>query len=192
MVDLSLSFDADHHVYSIGGRHVPSVTQIIGAVIPRQWNPDSWYMERGTMIHKAAVLMLRKELDESTLDPRISGQVSAAARAVRDLSIDPYFCVLEKPRANSTYGFAGTPDLFLPHGLILDWKSSVEPTAEMQLGAYSILCEEPKARLLACELHEDGTYQLSEYKAPRARNLFLNIFTVYQWMKKNGRLPKGD
>jgi len=81
MTDLTLTFDADRHVYAIGGNPVPSVTQIIRAVIPRQWNADPWCMQRGTMVHKAAALLLRGQTAAAVVAPVIDVAAPAATAA---------------------------------------------------------------------------------------------------------------
>ena len=189
----AVTFDPVTHVYTIGGRVLPSVTQIINAVIPRQWSPDPWYMDRGTMIHKAVALMLRKELDESSLDPRIIGYVAAAKAFWATAGIDGDLD-FENPMADQKRGFAGTPDLLGGDNEIVDWKSgTVDATAEIQLGGYAVLTNPiapSRRRLFAVELHEDGTFTIFRYEERRAYGLFMNVLSVYQWMKIHGKLPE--
>ena len=193
----SLSFDPQRHEYRLNGNVVPSVTQIVRAVIPRQFEPDPWYLQRGSMVHKAVALMLCGELDWASVDERILPRVRAAQAywqqnvnricPLNSVS-DTWLMEIEKPGCHAPLGFAGTPDLRVG-GALLDWKSSAEPEAEAQLGGYVHFYPPRTIRTCICvELRDDGTYRETCYDARRCAALFLNVLTVYQWMNKHGRL----
>jgi hypothetical protein len=177
------------HEYFLDGKRMPSVTEIIAAVIPRAWSPDPWYMERGTANHKAIALHLNGQLDESTLDPRIIGHFTAAKKFLAETGYGRG-AIVERPMY-SPHGFAGTPDL-IAGGKLIDWKSSIEPTVEFQLGAYSILAALCSGKALAVELSEDGKYKIHAFDVKAAQRLWMNLFSVYGWMNKNGLLPKKE
>ncbi len=189
-------FDPASHTYHLGDRVLPSVTEIIEAVIPRKWNPDPWYMQRGSMVHRACALLLRGELDEASLDPRIAGQMRAA-RAV--MAAYPTILgdaigqggIIEQPLADPVRGFAGTPDYISGAGVLVDWKASVEPTVEPQLGGYAMAAGITRGRCMAVELREDGTFQVTEFDVARCRGIFLNVLTVWQWKQHHGLKAKG-
>jgi hypothetical protein len=178
-------FDPSSHTYHVGGRRVPSVTQIVEAVLPRKWNADPWCMMRGSMVHRAVALLVRGTLDESSVDERIRGQVEAARKAIAELAIDLRDCSVEVPMA-SGLGFAGTPDLVTSAGLIVDWKSSLEPQVEIQLGGYAVMVGRSTGFVLGVELREDGTYRAETYQARRCQGLWLNVLSVYQWKQRAG------
>ena len=193
-----LIFEPIAHTYTLAGKIMPSVTQIINAVIPRTFDPDPWYMQRGTMVHRAVALMLRGELDEESVDQRIAGYVAAANSFLSQQPMEfMKFAdhVLETPLCDPKRGFAGTPDL-VTDGCIIDWKSgSAGDEAELQTGAYAVLTSPiaPRRRkLMAVVLYDTGKYAVLHYDERRSYGLFLNVFSVYQWMQKNGRLPKGE
>jgi hypothetical protein len=48
-----LEFDAATHTYTLGGVRLPSVTAIIGHVLPYDFGPGVWHMDRGTKTHLA-------------------------------------------------------------------------------------------------------------------------------------------
>ncbi len=195
MTDLTLTFDADRHVYAIGGNPVPSVTQIIRAVIPRQWNADPWCMQRGTMVHKAAALLLRGQLDWTTVDERILPRVRAVEKFWLQNQVEltgptssAYAMWVEELGCNPVFGYAGTPDLRIG-SVIVDWKSCDEPEAEIQGGGYACMFRPGQIRtFMSVELKEDETYRVTKYDAKRCSGLFMNVLTVYQWMVKHGRV----
>ena len=44
------TFDADRHEYRIAGRVVPSVTHVLGDLIPG-WRASDWHLQRGRAVH---------------------------------------------------------------------------------------------------------------------------------------------
>ncbi len=193
--DPQLLFDAESHRYSIDGRVLPSVTQVIGAIIPRNYSCASWYMDRGSAIHKAIHLMIQGKLDWSSVDERILGRIRAFELFIKDSG-----CVVkesELPLASSRYSFAGTLDLILEDKrreweFLADIKSSLECQISIQLGAYQMLLEEHERETktaLGLELREDGSYRclwFTQSEMRRAKQMFLNCLSVYGWMKQNG------
>lgn len=74
-----IKFISDGHIYEVqradGSVFVPpSVTQIIQA---STYNTDPWYALRGTAIHKGCELIVRGELDWSTVEPDIQPYLEA-------------------------------------------------------------------------------------------------------------------
>lgn len=178
MNDPTLQFDHASHTYRLGDRVLPSVTQVVRAVLPYRHPADEWYLQRGTMIHKAAALMLRGELDETSIDPRISGHVEAVRKAISEMQLDFKGARIEVPMA-SPLGYAGTPDIVLRNGLVVDWKSSVEPQVLLQLGGYLLLAGGKSCA--SVELRENGTYRFEQHDSRRAKGLFLNALSIFQW-----------
>jgi hypothetical protein len=70
-----LQFDAGAHVYSVRGKRVPSVTQILRPIINFDGVPPDVLAaaaEFGTHAHMACDLYNRGELDEASLDPALA------------------------------------------------------------------------------------------------------------------------
>lgn len=193
------TFDPEAHVYRIDGAPVPSVTKIIGAIVPRRFNPGDWYLERGRAIHHAIHLMAKGTLDWNSVDPRILPRV----QAVQKFLAETEFQIAESEIALFSYRmrYAGTVDAILTgdsgsHAILTDFKSSLEPQVELQLGAYSLLMEECRGRkirtALALELKDNGNYNCRWVQAPdirRAENVFKAMLSSYGWLQKNGLLP---
>lgn len=184
----TLTFDHATHTYEVGGKVLPSVTQIVNRVIPRQHYADEWYLRRGSMVHKAIAMHLNGNLDWPSLDPRILGYVRAADRCLAENF--PNWredFVAEMPLPGGPLGYAGTFDL-LTGGKLIDWKCSDTPATEVQLGGYVALIEHWGKSVRACvavELSEAGTYKTQWYKPARCKALFLAALSIYGWMKEN-------
>ena len=81
MVQAPFVFDPEAHVYSVGDRVLPSVTEIVDSAglwpFGKADEDPNYYMERGRMVHLACELDDEGTLDESTLDettgPRLEG-----------------------------------------------------------------------------------------------------------------------
>lgn len=183
-----LTFDSVKHEYSVDGVVIPSVTQIVNRVIPRQHYAEEWYLRRGEMVHRAIALLLSGMLDESTLDPRISGHVAAAKKAIQEhipsaiMSAD---AEIECRNYHQIMRYAGTPDLYY-HGQLWDWKCGNDPQTEIQLGGYVALIEMRKLDVIKCVavvLDEAGTYSMTHYKPARCKALFMAAYTLYGWLK---------
>lgn len=191
----SFTFNEEKHEYALDGMVLPSVTQIVSAVIPRSHNADEWYLRRGTMIHRSAAMMLRGILDWQSVDPRICGHVKAAERAVNDLFGGPSEdMIIERPDYHKIMLYAGTPDL-IHKGQLWDWKCSAEPENAFQLGAYCAIAEQRGINIKSCaavELHDDGTYRIDTYKPARCKSLFMACYSLYGWMKENNRIKEKE
>lgn len=178
-----LTYDAANHEYKLNGFPVPSVTQIIKAVLGSGY-PDSpdkqWRMERGRAIHACVALIAQGK--QFTNDPAIDGYVAAARKWFADNK--PTIVQVEQPVANVTFQYAGTPDLVcrsLKAPILVDWKSCLEPErAKLQLAFYSLCFKPPIKWGIAVELREDSTYKTPGlWDLRRAQQEALAIRTVY-------------
>lgn len=110
-----LQFDADLHRYTLDGRQLPSVTEILRPVTEHEYRGvDRDVMERaallGTAVHKLIELDIAGTLDEDALDDSLR-QYLAQWRQFRAQS--GFVPVLNEHRVHSgRYGYAGTIDLF--------------------------------------------------------------------------------
>ena len=174
------TFDPDGHLYFIDGRPVPSVTQIIQAILGDAiWHASDWYLERGRVVHACCALIARGKRFEH--DPQIAGQVAACRLFFKEHDIDDVLEV-EQPMHSTRYMFAGTMDLhclFNGRDTILDWKSALSPVAEIQVGGYAI--ERPQAKWgMIVALQENGKYKAGEmFKLERRKQEFLALRSVY-------------
>lgn len=183
----SRSFDAKTHTYILGQSVVPSVTQIMKSVFGQPWEASEYYMQRGSVIHAFAAMIARKQ-EFFDCDVRIAGHIAAIRKFFTEFQpvILPYG--IETALFSDQYRFAGTPDLLMYLGktkVILDYKSSFSGLEPIQLGGYSILTGITDG--LAVELHDDGTYKLSEvWKLKKWQNRFLAALTICNTKRELG------
>ena len=68
------TFNDATHEYRIGGRFVPSVTQVLGDLLPC-FQAGEWYLERGRAVHACAAMIAKGIAFDH--DEQIDGQVMA-------------------------------------------------------------------------------------------------------------------
>lgn len=68
-----LAFDEEHHIFTVNGKVIPSVTTILkkAGMTPDYSFVDPWYAQRGTYVHKATELWEKGVLDEDSVDKEI-------------------------------------------------------------------------------------------------------------------------
>lgn len=182
----------DQHVYRLGDVVLPSVTQVIGSVLPG-WQADPWYLERGSALHHGCRLFDEGRLDWSSVAPEIEGRVRAWEQFRKDWPAKMLAC--EMPMVHSIYNYAGTLDRVFQSeaGLtLLDIKSSIAPQVALQLGAYSQLWNEVGAgtisRGAAVELRDNGTYSaewFTKREVEQGGRIFLACLTIHSFKKKH-------
>jgi len=162
---VTIDFDEAAHVYTLNGEVVPSVTQVLGDVLPG-WQAGEWYLQRGQAVHAAAAMIAwGVEFDH---DPQIEGQVRACRRFFRE--VQPRVIQVEFRVASEVHGYAGTLDLLATINgkpTVLDWKASIAPSARYQVAAYALAYGESQVAPCprygcAVALGEDGYYKMSK------------------------------
>ena len=186
-----LQFDEATHTYRYAGAILPSVTQILKAVLPVSYfGATDWHMERGHAVHACAALECQGIQYEH--DPQIDGQVQAirswlAARKPRIIAVE------RRVMHTGAFPYAGTLDLLcgLTKGVaLIDWKGSASPWDQWQLGGYAdaLACEGIEVKHgLVIQLNENGTYKEGGWiNLRRARNEWRSILNVYAMMMREG------
>jgi len=187
---IDTGFDDSLHEYRIGGAKVPSVTQVLGDLLPT-WQASQWHLDRGRAIHACAAMIARGlEFDH---DQQIDGPVAALRKFWAEIRPEAY--EIELQVYSLRYRYAGTLDLFAlvrATPVLLDYKSSITPAAEYQLAAYNVALQETKPQCrpgrwgIAVEIRENGTYQLAQYDLRPAINKWLNLLSVYNIRRQAG------
>ena len=151
-----VAFEPEGHVYTHNGVIVPSITQILTneGFIDTSWF-DDWSRDKGSMVHLACHYDLSGDLDEETLDDEIRPYLAAFRKFMSESGFQVERS--EVPAINTTYGYAGTPDLT---------GCFPKPTA---------------ARRFALELNKEGKYKLIPYQDQQDFAVFLAAVATYKW-----------
>jgi hypothetical protein len=196
-----LQFDEVEHRYTVAGRTVPSVTQILGPIRPDFSQIPPLVLERkrllGQAVHLACELDDLGELDEETLDDELAPFLSAWRKFKAENKVR--IVMNEQRLYHPTLGYAGTIDRMAwlevvgPENWALDIKTSLagDPSYGVQLAGYQGLLEaqgEPIAdqRRGSIHLYPDATYKLVEYRNPNDAACFRALLSVHQW-KQNAK-----
>jgi len=190
-----LQFTDNPHGYTLNGRPVPSVTQILDDVVPG-WHASEWYLQRGTAVHACAAMIARGQTFRH--DPQIDGQVEACRRFFREVA--PAVLEVEARVASVTHQYAGTLDLratLASKDTIFDWKASIGPATKYQLAGYAVALEDDTGHLprwgCAVQLREDGYYSMSDmYDLRRLKPGWLVLLGAYRIRRECGITLEGE
>jgi len=185
-------FDPEKHEYRIQGRRVPGVTQVLSDLIPG-FRASDWYLQRGRAVHAAAAFVARGIAFEH--DPRIGGQVEAVRKFYREVATIVQFSELQV--YSERYQYAGTLDLIYMmnngRSLLADFKASLTPATIYQCAAYALASPVPIRHGVGVELHDDGTYKMSEiWDLKRPTQEWLAMLTVFRIRERLGCLNKEE
>lgn len=162
---LNVRFDEDSHVYKYFDERevIPSVTQILQSegFINTQWY-DDWSRQKGKYVHQAIKYYLAYDLDEENLDSEIVPYLEAFKKFRADCPFD--VLMSESPQFNTTYKYAGTPDL------------NVRFIHNRPIGI---------ARRFALELNKEGKYKLIPYTDQNDFNVWLAAVACHHWKNNN-------
>jgi hypothetical protein len=190
---MNIQYTDQGHTYTIDGKQVPSVTQVLKTLESYDGYPESAAL-RGTYVHQAIEWYEAGTLDLEALDPALKPYLTAwiAFRQENPLQIDIDDLQWETI-VGSIHGYAGRVDLMNPEWII-DIKSGVPTkTHPHQLEAYNraaIETQGGKRRQTAnLYLSDDGKYRIIIRNKKRDEstttwNQFLAALTVHNF--KNG------
>ena len=157
-----LEFNEETHTYKLDGKVIPSVTQIIDELLPTNYKPNDWYLQRGKAVHACAAMIARGV--DFVSDSRIDGQVRAIEKFFKE--VKPEVFGVEIKLVSKSYRYGGTYDLAARIDgkyVLVDYKGTVEiERTGLQLAAYSRLCIPLIVYGIGVEIREDGTYKMTE------------------------------
>jgi len=181
----ALTFDEAAHAYTLNGRPVPSVTQVLWDLLP-SWRASEWYLQRGRAVHACAAMIAHGVAFEN--DPAIDGQVEACRKFFRE--IQPFVIEAEERVSSTAYQYAGTLDMACRIGgkpMVVDYKATLTPSVPYQLAAYGMARVPPVNVGLGVELRGDGTYRMSElWDLKRYKQKWLALLTAYNVRRECG------
>lgn len=207
MTAAALHFDEATHTYTLNGKVLDSVTQILKRLSREAYRcVDRAVMERaaalGTAVHKLIELDIEGTLDEDGLDPQLVLYKDSWRKFLATSGFQP---ILSEQRVHSErYGYAGTLDLFGElHGslALIDAKrcAQVPPTAGPQTAGYEIALRErhpelfasgKRVKRFALQLNTDGTHRLVPFTDPEDQRVFLSELTSRNFLKKHKLLTE--
>ena len=188
MTGSRLQFDADRHVYTLDGREVLSVTQILkvaGLIDSRFFNVDA--RDRGTYVAQATHFMDEGVLDIDSLDPALVPYCRAWSKFLKESNAE---VIQSEYRVfNLTHGYAGTLDRWL----ILNGKDTV---IDIKTGGSALWHPIQTAGYASCirthlsrgcvYLNDDGSYKLKLHKDPGDFGVFSAAMVLAKWKTENG------
>lgn len=193
-----LQFDQAQHQYTLDGRRLPSVTEVLAPITAHEYRGvDRETMDRaallGKAVHKLIELDIVRTLDEDALDDALRPYL-AQWRQFRDQSgFHAHFS--EERMYSSKYGYAGTMDLFGTLNrkfTLIDLKrtASVPRTAGPQTAAYVQMIRENSFDLPAnidrFALHlTPERWRLVPFNDPNDLRVFLAALTLHNYLEQS-------
>lgn len=195
-----LLFYPETHTYTLDGKEIPSVTQLVEIYSTSKVEEDSDLeltfesaAERGTLLHGYLEHRLTGgEVEDYEIPAAYIGYVEAIELSLSEHELEP---MLVEAMIHA-YTFAGTPDyvgLFDGDLAIVDWKfvSQIQKTKiGAQLNGYKTLCERNciyPNKLYCVQFLPNGEYRL--YPVSDNGETFDLCYKVYQ--AKNMKHPRG-
>lgn len=186
----ALTFQEDSHEYRLGDVVVPSVTQIIKAVVPTDFSfikPEVLDRKRqiGVATHKAIDLFIAGKLDEETLHEAVRPYFLSWLRWY-ELGAE---IIQAEQRVYSPLGYAGTLDCLCEirgEPWLFDWKCTSRPEKahRPQTAAYALTKPEWKGRRAALYLNKNGGKPLLVEHEDSDFADWLAILRVYNYQRR--------
>ena len=185
-----ITYDSQGRAYW-NGKRVPRVTEICQLLAPRFYT-DEYYLRRGRLIHLVTQWDDSGELDESSVDPNLTGYLESYRKMKKEMKWVP--SVREFPFYSEKYGFCGRLDAL---GKFMQWKTwnwildikSGQPheSDNYQGPAYLFGSKGSGIEAQKCAdlyLRADGTYRFREIKNPTG--IFIQFLVgLKKWREEN-------
>jgi len=193
----TLHFDADAHIYTLNGRRLPSVTQVLQQLEALDGIPADVLEHariRGQHVHEAMALLVRDDLDWSSLDAELVPYIEGGKRFLEESGLTVIASELRV--ACSRIGCAGTLDL-LAHWrnseALIDWKATfaMPPTVGPQTAAYDRLYQSmfggrsTKHRRRYCVQLKPNGYKVYPLTDPADWSIFQSALNIHHWRAKH-------
>lgn len=184
-----LTFEEEGHIYRFNGKIVPSTTAICAFLAPRSWEVEKYFLEKGRIIHLITDYEDHGVLDETTVDPILSGYLHGYRKMKQETGFKIY--KTEVKFYSNRYGYCGRADKYgelFSYLSVLDVKSGAPHGADQyQASAYLFGLKDngfPCWRAWDLYLRSNGSYKLEEVKNPT--QLFLKFLTgIPKWKEEN-------
>lgn len=196
-----LLFDPVEHAYTVAGKRLPSVTQILSPLVDYSMVPRD-VLERaqklGTAVHRMTELYDLDDLDMDCLADELVPYLTAWIKFRAESGFVPE--TIEKRLYHPALRFAGTPDrsgLINGRRAVIDIKKmlTLGPVIGLQLAAYGELFAKNGTQIedrYGLGLRADGTYRLVPFTDKGDWPVFLSLLTLNNWKVKNGQSTAGE
>lgn len=184
----TLQYDDREHTYTIGGRRLLSVTEVLklAGLIDTTWYTEE-ARDRGSYVAVATALDDRGELDESKVPPEIMGYVTAWRRF--RLGTEGALVCVEAIVCNETLRLAGTIDRVFKPSVIMDIKTGASaPWHRLQLAGYRE-CYGGVGEAWDVYLRPNGQYRVDVRSVSHCiedRQVFLAALALAHWKRNQG------
>jgi len=200
---MRLAFDEARHLYRLDDVIIPNVTRVVRDIYNWSLIPAR-VLERkralGAAVHKMIELDVHKDLDEATLDPKLSGYLRAWRRFGKEKR---FRCYLSECRvASSKFRYAGTLDLVGNMGgadVLIDTKTTyhLHPQTALQTAAYRRAALEMglvsmSTQRCALYLQNDGCYRIQPHESECDFAIFQACLNRYNWKLSHGLIKETD
>lgn len=194
-----LDFDPTSHSFTLDGLPIPNVTRVLAPL--QDMNPGYAFLEqarrRGTAVHAMTEqyddARRRLELWKPDDDPMaevVAPYLDAWAKFLDDTGFEVH--AIEEQVFSRRHRYAGILDrLGVLNGrrVVIDIKATaaISPVMGIQLAAYQAAVNEgrPKAeqypKRFVCQLRNDTSYRLQEFRDRADVTVFLALLTIHQW-----------
>jgi len=187
-----LQFSEEDHSYTLDGKRLPGVTEILGSLglVNTDWfTPES--RDRGRAVHLGIHLIQEGTLDWDSVCPQIVPYLIAYSRFAREMKLETLFS--EQRMASARYRFAGTLDrggwVHSRKLSLIDFKTGTHAAwMDIQLALYELLWRENAADMgidppedrFVVELRADASYRIHSMKIKPAQlsNITSAILTL--------------
>jgi hypothetical protein len=196
-------FDEATHTYTLDGKVLPSVTQILKQLTESVYRfvPQDVLdaaADLGRCVHKACELWNLGTLDEESLHPDIVPYLEGWKKFAAEAQFRPI--LVEAPLFHSALNYAGMIDAFGEQAgvpSLIDIKTTSVITAATvgpQTAAYAdLIARAPameefgkkKLRRSAVHLIGDGTYRQHFFSEDAERSVFLSCLSLHNWRKRH-------
>lgn len=189
-----VTFDEPSHTYQVNGKHVPSVTQVLSVLsdfskVP--WQVMERARERGQLVHEAGELLIRDELDWSSIDSEIQAYLVGLRKFLKDTAIT--ILSTEQVVCDPSMGYAGTLDAigYWRRGRALfDWKTSLAlpSTVGPQLSAYAHALKVSTGediRRRYCVRLSPGDYRIDKCADPVDWSTFVSCLNIHKFKERH-------
>ena len=182
---------SEDHIYTVDGKILPSVTQILAVADPYKY-VNKILLEKaakfGTAVHRMIELFNRNRLNMDSLNVALVPYLEAWKKFIDETG----FQIIESEvMVSSSWGYAGTLDCvgYLHNRLVLlDIKTTVTvlKLTALQLAAYEKAFEETFEKTIEQRISiqlKPCDYVLTSYANKNDFLTFINFLNVYRWLE---------